>query len=255
MRRIGQAARIFALAVLASGLGSASADNNPKPSPQASDPVDRVLEEWQRKAATIKSVDVKFQRTDYYPRWGQSCQEGRAIMASPNLASVEYSPVGDDGKATVIKERMIWYGRSIYQFDMEYQRVFRISLKEEWPAPPSLLRLPFFFQMHMEQAKREFIWQLVKEDEKSIILKVIPKGDSDRSQSFSSCRIELEKKTFHPTKMMVWAVNNRDYQEFKPIDIKINTVQDTSELTNPCLDAWKVIAAEGVEWPFRLFPK
>jgi outer membrane lipoprotein-sorting protein len=255
MSRIGRAAGILSLTLLTIGSPEAHSDEKPKPNPQAVDPVDRVLADWQAKASTIKSVEVKFHRTDNEPGWGQTRYEGRAILASPNLALVEFTRVGDKGKAIAIEERMIWNGRSIYQFAMDDQKVTRFLLKDEWPAAPSLLRLPFFYRMTVEEAKRDFAWELVKQEQERIILKVAPKALSANASLFRSCFIELDPKTFRPRWMVSTDAAGDGRHTYKPIDIKINTVVDTSELTDPCLDAWTVTEVDSGSWPARLFFK
>jgi outer membrane lipoprotein-sorting protein len=253
MRRIGRAARIFALAVLASGLLAARGDDTPRPSPQAVDSVDRVLEEWQRRSLTIKSVEVKFHRTDESKGSVRTRYEGRAILAAPNLALLEYSPVKDDRKAISIKDRTIWNGRSIYQFDMDAQKVWHYSLPNEWPAAPSFLRLPFFFRMTVEEAKRDFAWELLQGRPGCIFLKVAPKTESVGFPVIESHFIELDAKTFRPRWMISTLLDGSVRQTFEATDLKINTVEDTSELTDPCLDAWTVIKKNGGAWPARLF--
>lgn len=159
----------------------------------------------------------------------------------------EFTPVGDDGKSPAIEERLIWNGRSIYQFSMDQHKVFQFQLPEEWPAPPSLLRLPFFYRMSIEEAKREFTWQLLKENQDRILLKVTRVGPA-HSEGSRTCFLELEKKTFRPVQMVVNVRESRERKTFKLIDIKINTVLDTNELTDPCLDAWKVVKGPLSKW-------
>lgn len=67
MRRIGRAAWSLGLVILASGLISAGGNEPPRPSPQAVDPVDRILEGWHAITAKIASVEVNFLRTDDSP--------------------------------------------------------------------------------------------------------------------------------------------------------------------------------------------
>jgi hypothetical protein len=251
MRWINRAAGIFALAVLAFGSTTSRSDDQPK----AVDAVDRILADWQAKASTIQSVEVKFHRIDDAKGWGQTHYQGRAVMAAPNLALAEFTPVGADGKATAILERLIWDGRSIYQFEMEGHKVWHFSFPEEWQAPPSWLRIPFFYRMTVEDAKRDYAWELLREDQDRIFMKVSAKAWSARSTCFQSCILELDRKTFLPRQMIVTDAETETRQTFKPIDIKINTVKDTSDLTGPCLDAWTVSEVDCSKWPARLFWK
>ncbi len=125
MRRIGRAALIFASAWLLIGSSWAGSDEIPIPSPQAVALVDRLLAEWQAKTSTITSIEVRFRRTDDSVGWRRSRSTGRAILAAPNLAWVEFHSVGEDGKVTGLKERMIWNDKSILQFNGETDEVSR----------------------------------------------------------------------------------------------------------------------------------
>jgi outer membrane lipoprotein-sorting protein len=252
MRRIGRATLVFAMACLAIGSTSGRSDESPLPSLQDVDPIGRILAEWQAKASKITSVDVRFRMFDDDQGWGRTRYSGHAILASPNLALFESSHVNDDGKPTGLKERVIWNGRSILQFNPDENKVLRVPIAKEWPAAPGPLRLPFLFRMTVEEARRDYDWTLVRETSDQVILIASKKAKSSPDEKTRSI-LFLDRKTFFPSRLIMDGAKDRGRQTYDVVAIKINAVENLDALLEPCLDAWTV--EERDDWLTRLFLK
>ena len=250
MRWIGRTACLLGLALLGPGIDASRSDDRPKPGPEA---VDRVLAEWHGKVSSTRSVDVRFRRIDHAKGQGSRSYEGRAIMASPNLAMMEVSPIEADGKVGSLQERMIWNGRSILQFDMAEHQAHRFPLLDEWPAPPTLMRLPFFFGMSVEEAKRDFDWAILRDEPEDLVLKITPRRMPRASSSFERCVLVLDRTTFSPRHMIVSGGGEEGSREFDALDIRRNVDVDVEGMKAPCLDAWSVTEHNGklLRWFFR----
>ncbi len=256
MRRIGRTALSCVVALLAIGFPTAKSDEKPRPSPQAVDPVDRILEEWQAKASTIKSVEVRFKRSQDDPVWGNHSRwVGRAVLATPNLALIEEFGTDANGKATSLTDRMIWNGESIFWFNPEKQDACRIRLSTEWTRPPRTICLPFFFGMTVEEAKRDYDWTLIGETLGVVLLKAEPKVKPGSSPGWQTSFIYLDRKTYLPKRLILRDRVGRETETYDSIEIKLNAVEALDELLEPCLDAWTVSEGKDSLWPIRLFLK
>ena len=247
MRRIVRAAWLLTPAFLAIGAGGP--DEPPRPDSKAAEAVDRVLNAWHEKAATTTSVEVRF-REIIRDKGTETRWSGRAILAAPNLAMVERSSVDAQGRPVEIKERTIWNGRSILRFDMETQVVERYPLRPEWPSAPGPIRLPFFYRMTVEEAKRDYDWALVREEEGPFVLKATPRRKPGRLAEADSNLIVLDRETFRPVKVACPDPTHDSLVTYQAVDIKYNTIDDPGDLENPCLDAWTVTERDG--WLPRL---
>jgi hypothetical protein len=252
MRRIGRAACIVALAVLAVGSPRATSDEpGPAPEPDPG-PVDKILAEWQAKASAITSVDVRFRMYESWS-WTSRRYECRAVLASPNRAFLERRTLTDEGKVTGIVDRFVWDGRTILRFDMEEDRAYRVILREEWPAPPSLLCLPFFFRMTVEGAKRDYDWAVGGDLPGQIVLKVRPRAMTGSPNSTAFHFLSLDSKTFLPKRLISQDRDNQGRQTYEVLEIKVGAVEGLDDMMKPCLDSWTIKEVDG--WFARMFLK
>ena len=249
MRRIARAAGVLAFVLMAGASDAMRADDPPRPDPGA---VDRVLAEWRAKVSAITSVDVRFRMRDEAKSWDSTRRVGRAVLATPNRAFLETYTVGPDGKTGGLFERMIWDGRTILQFDPDEHRVFRFPLRAEWPAAPGPLRLPFFFRMTVEEAKRDYGWSVVRETENQVLLKASPMARPGPLRDTGDYFLFLDRKTFLPKTMIVQQADG-GRQTYEVVEIRLNPTEPLDDLFEPCLDAW--IVEERDDWLTRLFLK
>jgi len=241
MRWIGRAIGLFGLSLLAVAWSRAIADDPSKPAGS----VDRVLADWRAKASTIESVEVKFRQTTDDKQWGEIRSEGRAILGSPPLALLEMAEIAADGKVGSIEHRMIWQARALLFFEMANHRAIRVALEKDLPAAPGWLRLPFLYKMTVEDLKRDYDVELLAEDDRKISLSFRPRATPTASRDFRIGLLELDRQTFLPTRMILTDEEGRSPRTIVPTSIRLNQVENTDDLTVPCLDAWSVQEVSG----------
>jgi outer membrane lipoprotein-sorting protein len=244
MRRIGR----FALLVTLATSNLVRADDPPKSDPEV---VDRILAEWQAKTGAVTAVDVRF-HLEERSAWDQIGSEGRAILVAPNRALVETRIIKPDGKVGELANRMIWNGQTILQFDPKENRVFRYKPRTEWSTAPEPLRLPFFFRMTVEEAKRDYDWS-VREDKTQVALKARLKAKPRPFQMDEDRIILLDRETYLPKMLVLSSRDGKSSQRFRVLSLKVNPTEPLDDLLEPCLDAWTIVDRD--DWLTRLFLK
>jgi outer membrane lipoprotein-sorting protein len=241
MRRLGRSALLISAAMLAFGPSATRSDDAPKVDPKQAEAVDRVLAEWHRHASKITSLEVKFRRTDHSKFLGDKHYEGRAVLASPNLALIESTSLDDKRNDPVAKEKLVFNGRDTFLFNYDRHMVNKFNHSEDWSSPPVSLSLPFFFAMSVNRAKELYHWKVVKEDNQFVFLKATLRGKQSIDSPQSPFIIELDKKTYLPrTIYLMQDFFRGDYNVYYQLEIKIDSVKNLDEMRNPSLDSWKV---------------
>jgi TIGR03009 family protein len=196
--------------------GQAAIQNQATVEPVAPDPekLSQLLTLWEKNSSRLKTLDVTMTRTDRDPAWGQDeVYEGRAILKSPNLAMLDFKKVVNGQK--VPYERIICTGTEVWQYRSATKQIFIYPLEkdvqqralEEGP-------LPFLFNFQEATAKKRYHMDLVGENEKFEVLRIMPREEIDR-ESFTKAWVQLDRKLFLlPSRIFLLAPDGKSSKDF-----------------------------------------
>lgn len=253
----------------------------PKLDPEAQARLDKVLQEWEQRSATIKSLDAAFYRLDQNVVVGNvEYYEGRVMLRSPNQAVLDSQKIDLDYKVTAEKqafmeavkwrrspasqtaptqdpiprdkkafhERIICTGTSILHYVNDVKKIYEYPLAEE-DREAALQQGPlrFLFNMRREEVLRRYHMRLVAENDPDFYtLQVVPKLDIDRN-AFEQALLKLNRKTFLPD-ILVLVDPNGNKQFYYLAQVKPNAnVPEANFAHNP--ETWKKLGYELVKNP------
>jgi hypothetical protein len=197
--------------------------------------------EWQARSSKWTSLKVEFRSICRTRGFGDTESVGRAILALPNLGSVEFSDLDEKGQPISDGDRLVWTGRSRYWFSKKTNSVDKLQLLEEEKGPPHSLGLYFLFGMSVEEAKRDHDWQLLSEDDSKIVLRAKARSRIPFGMSFD---LTLDRKTFLPVSMVAPLNDSFDYRagstQCKVTHLEVNPVLDLDAIKNPNIVGWKL---------------
>jgi hypothetical protein len=215
------------------------------PSPESKRRVDQVLAEWHAKASSHRTIEVKFRQEDRSKFGSISTKARRAILASPHLGFLETSSVDDKARPVEILSRIIWNDQSVLFFDMAEQEVNRYANLRESSRLPAELRLPFLFDMTLDEVKRDYDWALLREEGDLILLGATGRAETRSAQGQRTTIIELSRTDFLPKRVFYRDVATGEQVRIEAKEIKLNAFTDLEGLASPCLDAWTVTERNG----------
>ncbi len=226
----------------------AAVGNRPAQAP--ADPrMKKLLGEWEKKSATIKTLDVKILRHDKSPAWGDEDFEGRALLQSPNRAWLDFRKVEDDekgGKKLVAFDRIICTGAEVWQYKPDTKQVFIFPLDnqsqkralEEGP-------LPFLFNMKAAEAEARYEMALANEKQDAYVISVVPRLKMDRD-AFSKAFINLPRATLFPDRIFLISPDGKSTKDFKLAEVKQNVAISPKNFAwTPPPAGWKIVRDPG----------
>ncbi len=216
---------------------------NPPLKPRAPDPaMEKLLVEWEKKSSLVKSLHVKYKRTDDNPLFEvKTYYEGQAYLKSPSFAYLDFYKVNPpapppanakagaakpaaDAPAPIFDERIVCNGKKVFQFKGPTRQVFIFPLaKDEKQKALEEGPLPFLFNMSVKKAKERYEMMLAKQDDASYIIKIIPLLKIDRDE-YSQAMVQLDKKQLLPMAIKLWSPDGKNTKlfTFKPEDVEAN---------------------------------
>jgi TIGR03009 family protein len=203
--------------------------------------MDELLGEWERRSATVKTLDAKFVREDIDAAWkDKTTYSGRAIMKSPNLAFLDLQRVREDGKTLVPDNQIRCTGTEVYHYREATKQIFIYPLSEQ-DRQRALEEgpLPFLFNTRAEEIKRRYLLNLHSETENSYIIQIIPRETIDRDY-YSQAWVQLNKRTFLPDRLRLDSPNGKDTSTYRFTEIRSNVEVNDKNFAGMLLKGWKV---------------
>jgi hypothetical protein len=261
MRRIGWALRLLTISNLIFFQTVARADDFSR-----SNDADRILDEWHRRGSSITAIEATFRMTRSSSKHGESRWEGRAVVASPNLALFDEVKIEGGKDRSANRRRMIWNGTDVFLFSFKDSSVYHQTSREPSARPPIPLCVPFLFRMNPSEAEGLYRWKILGEGPNRVILKASTTGDPHGLFGDIEYIIDLDKKSYLPKKVVLVQGDRghrkEDYgdcgdrESYEILDIRMNSQVDCEEWKNPCLDAWRELDDNGGgRWIFDWFAR
>ena len=183
--------------------------------PAAQRKMDDLLGEWEIKSKKVKSLGVKYTRTDLSQLFGsKTIFVGEAKLQSPSSVYLDFYEVVDGKKKGAFSERIVCDGKNVYQFLGPTKQVFVFPMDKD-PEVKALNQgpLPFLFDMSVKKAKERYIMTLEEDSADAFIVKIIPKLQIDREE-YSQALVKIDKKRFLPVAIRLWDPAGKDTKTF-----------------------------------------
>jgi TIGR03009 family protein len=185
-----------------------------------------LLRAWEERSTQLTSLDVKIQRIDRSPAWGDEEFEGRAMLVSPNLVWLDFKRVEVDPKSKNRKaqpyERIVCTGTEVWQYQCDVKRItiFPLDKKDQKRALEEG-PLPFLFNMRAADAEARYQMSLFKETKDHYVISVVPLLPIDQ-QSFLSAFLQLSKASYLPDRIALIAPDGKSSKEFWLKEVRPN---------------------------------
>jgi TIGR03009 family protein len=265
MRRVGwnvsvlAASTIAAVPLLASAQERRPAQAAPRsagagaPAPANAPDANRmrqILKDWERRSTLLKSLDVEIVRTDRSKAWGDEEYEGRAMLVSPDLAWLHFDKFEVDPKTNQKKkvgnERIVCNGKEVWQYRIDTKQIYIFPLGQD--ARQRALDegpLPFLFNMKEAEALDRYVMALVNQTPECFVISVVPRKAIDQ-KSFTRAFLQLEKKTYLPSKIFLVSPDGQSSKEFLLKNVRQNLDIPMANFDpKPMGPPWQVIRDPG----------
>jgi TIGR03009 family protein len=191
--------------------------------------MDVLMAAWEDRSAKVKELDAEFTRQDKSPAWQEEAEyKGRALLKSPDLAYLDFEKFESAQKKHVHHERIICTGKEVFHYQTASRQIFIYPLsKEERSRALEEGPLPFLFNMKADKAKQRYKMNLLSENDLGAWIQILPLEKIDQ-ESFSKVYVLLNKQKFLPDRLILWAPNGKDTQDYKFKTIKMNSNIDVT---------------------------
>lgn len=206
-------------------------------SPQQEAFLDDVLARWERYAGEIEHFECEFKRFAYAPNLQVGPANpndplyevvGQLKYAAPNRGLMEVfgEVVGGEVDDSKRVEKMVFDGRSFFEFDFDNQVVKEWQLPEEDDAM-NMAPLPFYFlrATSKELKYRYFLRVLPSPQDSSyantVILEAWPKFQKDAAD-FQRAILMLNQESMEPIAIKIYEPNGTSSQAYRFNEIRIN---------------------------------
>ena len=218
--------------------------------------VDDILEDWERHASTLKTVDAEFTRQDHSRLFDvKTTYRGRYTARGLDQARVSYEEIGADGGAHPHEDILRTNGK-IYQ-SISATRTVHVLPVADWgedtKGPDTFLRMlsdavgmrvradgpVFFFLVRKDDLKASYQIRLLNGSNKVHTLELTPKTTRLRSE-FARIVIESTKETYTPKLVRVYSSDKNSTTTYAFAIINLNPQIEDGRFREPTAEGWKV---------------
>ncbi|MFZ5832261.1 MAG: TIGR03009 domain-containing protein [Planctomycetota bacterium] len=202
--------------------------------PQEQAEVDRVLQLWEQRSASIKTFECKFKRWTYDFVWGPKDKPqfedlGIVKYAAPDKGLFRLDKSVVDGKETALDpsrgQHWVCDGQSIYDYHYPTKRV------HQTPIPPELQGkaiaqspLPFLFGSTAEDLRRRYFIRIVTPREelgKQTWLHALPRYQQD-ARNFREAIFVLSNRDMQPQMLQIVDPSGKQKASYYFFDVVLN---------------------------------
>lgn len=206
------------------------------------DDIDGILEQWQRRSAQRKSLEVRFTREDK-TKGGTEHYAGRLILSRAHGAALLVTDEPQlDGR--LLPDRLIWTADTLHEIHpfSEVRFVYHIGGKTR-VRPPAVFTLPFLWNISVDEVKSRFRFELLKSEQKSWTIAVDPLNEPDLKY-FYKALITLKRESFLPSRYYLTVSDDgedKDTSDYKITETRADAPFPESAFRIPKGDGWKVL--------------
>jgi len=184
--------------------------------------VDRVLQLWEQGSDRIKTYKCSFVRREYDPVFLNggdqtpiTISQGHVSYRSPDKGRFKITEIERynaqaqkyEKQAGDPNEHWVCTGTAVFEYDAPNKQL------KKYEIPPELQGkgitdgpLPFLFGAKADKLRRRYYIRITQRGDKDIWLDVRPKFQADAA-NYSKVEIILDKSTFLPSALLVYAAN------------------------------------------------
>lgn len=201
-----------------------------------------LLKAWEERSSQVKELDAAFTRQDKSPAWQEESQyQGRALLKSPDLAFLNFEKLEPEKKTYTHFERIICTGKEVFHYQTASKQVFIYPLSpEERSRALEEGPLPFLFNMKADKAKLRYKMVLFSEKDNYAWIQIFPLEKIDQ-ETFSKVYVQLNTQRFLPDRLIIFAPNGKDTQDYKFSTIKMNSSIALNNFEGVLPKGWDVV--------------
>jgi TIGR03009 family protein len=201
-----------------------------------------LLKAWEQRSSQVKELDAAFTRQDKSPAWQEESEyQGRALLKSPDLAFLNFDKLEPVKKTYSHYERIICTGKEVFHYQTASKQIFIYPLNaEERARALEEGPLPFLFNMKADKAKQRYKMELFSEKDNYAWIQIFPLEKIDQ-ETFSKVYVQLNTQRFLPDRLIIFAPNGKDTQDYKFSTIKMNSGIAANNFEGVLPKGWDVV--------------
>jgi TIGR03009 family protein len=210
--------------------------------------LERILLQWERQSASIKTLKTDFTREDDLVVANDKRKyEGQAAFQRPDLAYLNLQELGAAKILQPMTERFVCTTTEVWQFDNESKQIF-ISPLANGKGLNAVNRgpMPFLFNFKVDMVTQRYRFALIESTPCApgkpgrFILEVTPLLPTD-IQDFKSAMVLLNRERFLPDAIKLRDPNGRDTRLYRFSNTEANVDIDPSRFKPQPLRGFKVV--------------
>ena len=218
--------------------------------PAVQSELDRILNDWEDRAAAWTTLDVRFTGQVRNSKWGEDEPlTGRVVLTSSGLAYLEIASSADPMKAnkSSYTDRIIWTNDEVHQIHpATKEHIIWPIAAEDRGKLPVFLASPFCWRLSSASLKARYhVKLLASEHADSLMLAITPSSAVDK-ETFSKAWIELDRSTFLPRRYYLISPDGKSTTDYRVSDVRLNKPTPNELWQIPELHGWKVRRIDGV---------
>jgi len=201
-----------------------------------------LLKAWEQRSSQVKELDAAFTRQDKSPAWQEESEyQGRALLKSPDQAFLNFDKLEPVKKTYSHYERIICTGKEVFHYQTASKQIFIYPLNaEERARALEEGPLPFLFNMKADKAKQRYKMELFSEKDNYAWIQIFPLEKIDQ-ETFSKVYVQLNTQRFLPDRLIIFAPNGKDTQDYKFSTIKMNSGIAANNFEGVLPKGWDVV--------------
>jgi hypothetical protein len=212
--------------------------------------LDRILNDWEHRAAAWTCLDVRFTGRARNSTWAEDEPlTGRVVLTSSGRAYVDVVGSDDPSKAnkSSYTERIIWTDDEVH--------LIHPATKEHiiWPIAaedrgklPVFLALPFCWHLSSDSLKARYHVELLASKHADTWLLGITPSTAVGKEDFKKAFIELDRSTYLPRHYSLINPDGKSTRDYEVTEARSNQPVPEEVWLIPNLPTWKVRRVDGV---------
>ena len=212
--------------------------------------LDRILNDWEHRAAAWTCLDVRFTGRARNSTWAEDEPlTGRVVLTSSGRAYVDVVGSDDPSKAnkSSYTERIIWTDDEVHQIHpATKEHIIWPIAAEDRGKLPVFLALPFCWHLSSDSLKARYHVELLASKHADTWLLGITPSTEVGKDDFKKAFIELDRSTYLPRHYSLISADGKSTRYYEVTEARSNQPVPEEVWLIPNLPTWKVRRVDGV---------